>query len=510
MTLTEYAQFDGLALAELVRTGEVTPAELTELAIGAIEALNPRLNAVIYTDFDGARANASALPADAPFSGVPFLLKDLVALWKDHPLYNGSRFLRDFVIDHDSELVARYKRAGLNILGRTNAPEFGLAHLTESVLNGKANNPWDLARNTGGSSGGAAAVVAAGILPIAHANDGGGSIRTPAACCGVFGMKPTRARTPIGPDIAIAWQGMAIEHAVSRTVRDSAALLDATAGPDVGAPYFPPPPERPYLEEVEGDPAPLRIAFSDVAPLGTEVHPDVKAAIRDAASLCESLGHTVEEAAPTIDANAFYTDMMLIIGTCTASDIRVLEEGLNRKAARGDFEIITRILAQLGRSLPAPLYEAASYRIRQTARQVMALHETYDVFLCPAIALPPPVHGELDPPLPIRMLQKLIASLGMGRALKLTSIREQLIRETFRFVPISGIQNVTGQPAMSVPLYWNEMGLPVGVQFAGRYGDESTLFRLAGQLERARPWAKRFPKVSVLQGDAANEYAHNL
>lgn len=493
----EYTDYDAVGLAELVRRGDVTPAELVDATIARIEALNPALNAVVVEDFERAHEAAALVDVAAPFAGVPFLLKDLYApcAGMRHP--NGSRLLRDFATSYDSELVARYKRAGLLPLGRTNAPELGIALVTEPELWGPAHNPWDLSRNTGGSSGGAAAAVAARMVPVAHANDAGGSIRLPASCCGVFGLKPTRARTPIGPDVADPWRGFPIDHVISLTVRDSAAVLDATCGPDIGAPYYPPPPDRPYREEVEREPGNLRIGFTTSPPFDTEVDAECIAAVDNAAQLCAAFGHHVEEAAPDWgDGMRFYRDFVITASAFVASTCTLLEEAVGRRAGSGDLEVVTRLLRQLGRSIRAEQYELATLRLRADARRIAHYFEKFDVLLTPVTATPAPTIGALNPPPAMAFLQRVLAALHLGRVINRPSILNQLIGHAFGFGPFAPIQNVTGQPAMSVPLYWSADGLPIGVQFAGRYADEATLFRLAGQLEQARPWRHRVPGMA--------------
>jgi len=306
------AWMDATAQAELVRNKEVNPIELVEAAIERIERVNPQINAVITPMFDEARATAHSPIPDGPFTGVPFLLKDLLASYAEVRMASGSAFLADFIAPHDSELVSRYKRAGLIVLGKTNTPEYGILPTTEPKLFGPSRNPWDTTRATGGSSGGSAAAVASGMVPFAHGNDGGGSIRIPASCCGLFGLKPTRARNPLGPDFGDMFSGLVAEHALTRSVRDSAALLDATSGPDVGDPYWAPPPARPFIKEVGADPGKLRIAFATSAAQGTTIHPDCVRAVNDAVSLLSDLGHEVVEASPSINGDTLVPMFMAL------------------------------------------------------------------------------------------------------------------------------------------------------------------------------------------------------
>ncbi len=474
--MDELAFLDATAQAELVRRREVSPLELVEAAIARVERLNPTLNAVITPLFEEARAAAAGpgLP-DGPFTGVPFLLKDLLAERAGTPLSEGSAFLRGrYRSPHDSELVARYRRAGLVILGKTNTSEFGILPTAEPEAFGPARNPWDLGRSTGGSSGGSAAAVAAGLVPAAHANDGGGSIRIPAACCGLFGLKPTRGRNPLGPEYGDLYGGLVCEHVVTRSVRDSAALLDVTAGPMPGDPYAAPPPARPFLQEVGAPPGQLRIAFSAASPTGTPVHPDCVAAVKDAAALCADLGHIVEEAAPAFDGRALGRAFAVLWAAGTAWSLARWAQKLGRQPQPTDVEPLTWALAERGRGLSAVDYLTALHDGQRLARDVARFFETYDLWLTPVVGEPPPPLGTFasPPEEPTR---------GLRRA--------------GPFAPFTYIANMTGQPAMSVPLYWTADGLPVGVHFLARFGDEATLFRLAAQLEEARPWAHRRPPV---------------
>ncbi|MFO0997101.1 MAG: amidase family protein [Alphaproteobacteria bacterium] len=474
--MSDPSRLDATAQAELIRRGEIRPHELLDAAIARIERVNPRLNAVVTTLYDQARAASTARgqAGGGPFAGVPFLLKDLLARLAGARQTAGSAALADAIDDHDSELVLRMKRAGLVILGKTNTPEFGLLPTTEPQLFGPTRNPWDPARSAGGSSGGSAAAVAARLVPMAHANDGGGSIRIPASCCGVFGLKPTRGRNPLGPDVGDIMGGLVVEHAVSLSVRDSAALLDATAGPDAGAPYWAEPPARPFAAEIGADPGQLRIGFSTTAPAGTPIHPDCVAAVEDAARLCESLGHAVHEAAPIFDGPSMYEAFMTLWAASTAGMIESLERTIGPGARR--VEPATAALAARGRTIPAVAYMGAIARLQAIARAIARFFETHDLWLTPTLGHPPPPLGHFD---------------------TRTDNLEALFDRSREFVPFTLIANFTGQPAMSVPLYWNAHGLPIGVHVMGRYGDEATLFRLASQLETARPWATRVPPIAA-------------
>ncbi len=476
MDWSELAFMDATAQAELVRRREVKPIELVDAAIKRIERLNPTLNAVVTPMYEEARAIARGKLPDGPFTGVPFLLKDLLASYKGVRMASGSVFQRDFVPDHDSELVVRLKQAGLIIIGKTNTPELGILPTTEPRLFGPSRNPWDTGRTTGGSSGGTAAAVASGMVPMAHGNDGGGSIRIPASCCGLFGLKPTRARNSLGPDCGDIFSGLVVEHALTRSVRDSAALLDATSEPDVGDPYWAPPPKRPFLIEVNADPEPLSIAFTTAAATGAAVHPDCVAAVRDAAALCDDLGHEVVEANFEIPGELLTQCFMTLWSAGCAWMIDGMAQLSGRTPTPDQFETLTWGLYEMGRTQTASAYLLAVTGLQRISRQIAQFFREYDVLITPTLAEPPVPLGTFDSPPddPLR---------GLMRA--------------GQFVPFTPICNVTGQPAMSVPLYWNSDGLPVGVHFIGRFGDEATLFRLAAQLESACPWANRRPRVSA-------------
>jgi amidase len=468
----ELAFLDATAQAELIRRKQLKPIELVDAAIARIERLNPTLNAVIIPMFELARSAANDPLPDGPFRGVPFLLKDLLASYAGVRMASGSLFLKEFVPEHDSELVVRLRRAGLVIVGKTNTPEFGILPTTEPRVFGPTRNPWSPGRITGGSSGGSAAAVAAGMVPMAHANDGGGSIRIPASCCGLFGMKPTRGRNPLGPDFGDIMNGLVAEHAVTRSVRDSAGLLDATAGPDIGDPYYAPPPVRPFFQEVGADPGKLRIAFTTTAPSGVPIHADCVRAVHEAAKLCAELGHAVNEAAPTVDAERLVNSFMAVWSVGCAEIIEGAAFLTGRQPTSDQFEELTWVLAQQGRAISGPAYLLAVTALQSIARQVARFFVNYDIWLTPTLAEPPLPLGSFDarPGNPLYGLQRALA-----------------------FVPFTPLCNVTGQPAMSVPLFWNAEGLPVGTHFIGRFGDEAALFRLAAQLEAVRPWAARRP-----------------
>ena len=492
---SDYDNHDGLGLAALVRKKEVKPSELVEEAISRIEKLNPQLNAVIHRMYDLAQKAAEGNLPDGPFSGVPFLLKDLMADYAGVPTRKGSRFHNDFVPDHDSEMVRRFKAAGVIILGKTNTPEYGLLPVTEPELFGPSNNPWDLTRTTGGSSGGSATAVAARMVPLAHGSDGGGSIRIPASCCGVFGLKPTRGRNPLGPDLGEAWQGLACDHVLTRSVRDSAAMLDATAGPDVGAPYYAPPPPRPFLEEVGTDPGKLRIAFTSKPFLPGVVHKDCVKGLQATVKLCQNLGHEMMEAVPQIDGEAFARAFLTMVCGETRAEIEEAEALLGRKATSKDFEPGTWATGLLGKQITAAEFSRAIRLLQRSARQIGQFFEDYDVLMTPTLATPPLVTGALVPQGAEAFAMKLLCSLNAGGLLQRLGGVDASVEKIFGFMPYTPLFNATGQPAMSVPLYWNDEGLPIGIHFVSRYSDEATLFRLAGQLEQAKPWFDHTPPI---------------
>jgi amidase/6-aminohexanoate-cyclic-dimer hydrolase len=468
----EFERYDGIGLAKLVRDKEVSAAELLDAAIERVESRNAVVNAVVGRLYDDARlAIAAGLP-DGAFTGVPFLLKDIGALATGAVTTFGSRLFASFIADHDSELVARYRRSGLVIFGKTNTPEFGLVTTTEPQLFGPAKNPWNLAYSTGGSSGGAAAAVAAGMVPAAHANDGGGSIRVPASCCGLFGLKPTRARNPSGPDVGEGWGGLSVSHVITRTVRDSAALLDATSGPDVGDPYWAPPPERPFLHEVGTDPGRLRIAVCTEPWNGQPVDGECKEAVGGAAKLCASLGHIVDEARPEIDARALLDAQRVIVSASTRMVLEMRAAFLGREPRADDVEKYTWRVAAYGNEVRAADYARSMLAIHRAGRAVARFFTRWDVLLTPTMCRPPLRLGELD---------------------TMSDDAEQLRNMLFRTIAFTSLFNASGSPAMSVPLHWSRHGLPVGVQFVTGFGEEARLLRLGAQLEAAQPWTERRP-----------------
>ena len=467
----EYESYDALGLAALIKAGEVSATEVLEAAIARVEARNPAVNAVVTKLYDHAtRAIEAGLP-QGPFTGVPYLVKALFTSVAGVRCAHGSRFFADLPpATEDSLHVARLKRAGMVICGMTSSCEFGLSLTCEPQLHGPSRNPWDLERTPAGSSGGAGAAVGARMLPIAHASDGFGSIRAPAASCGLIGLRPSRARNTLAPAFGEALAGLAIEHAVSLTVRDNAALLDATCGPAPGDPYFVLPPARPFLEEVGADPGRLRIAFTSKAPNGAPVEADPLRVLQETASLCADLGHQVDEADPAIDG----ADVVPTFRTLSAVNILYTVRGhpSGRAPAPGDLETVVANTARLAEGIDGASYMAAVHTAHRIGRQMAAFHEDWDVLLTPGLGTLPPKLGWLD-----MMMDDL----------------EEYWRRVFSFSPFTVWFNLTGQPAMMIPLGVTESGFPVAVQAIARFGDEATLFRLASQLEAARPWIGRKP-----------------
>ena len=469
---------DATGLSELVKNGEIQPLELVDSAIDAIERTNGELNAVITPMYETARdiACGSAMDPQAPFAGVPFLLKDIRAAYAGVPTSDGCTLLRDVRKSYDSEIVKRHRRAGLICIGKTNTPEFGLTATTEPHAFGPTRNPWNLDRTPGGSSGGAAAAVAGRILPMAHGSDGGGSIRIPAACCGLFGLKPTRGRNPLGPDAGDVMSGLVAEHALTISVRDSAALLDATAGPDIGDPYCAPPPETSFSEAARQDPGRLRVALSTESHFGNPVHGECVEAVEVAGKLLQDLGHAVESAAPDYDERAFQTAFTTIWFSSLAANLAQLSSEVGRELTAEDVEPATLAFGKRGAQASGADYVAAIAALQMVGRQLARFFQQFDVWVTPVLSAPPP---------PIGFLHPGPGELDSGPFAK--RVRE--------WVPFTQLANGTGQPAASIPLHWTEDGLPVGVQFMARFGDECTLFRLAAQLEAARPWRDRLPPL---------------
>jgi len=472
MAFKDYGSYDGVGLADLVRKKEVSAKELLDEAIAHTARIDPQINAVVVKHYDYAERQIERGLPDGPFTGVPFLLKDLDLLAGTRTTF-GASIYKDDVADHTSTLAQRFLNTGVTIFGKSASPEFGLMPTTEPRLHGPTRNPWNLAHSSGGSSGGAGAAVAARILPVAHASDGGVSIRIPASACGVFGLKPTRARNPVGPDRGQGWAGFSCGHVLSISVRDSAVMLDAISGPELSSPYRAPPPERPFADEVKREPGRLRIAFTDRSPYDETIDPEIAAAVREVASLLDKLGHHVWECAPRLPADPAAV-MTTIVGANTALNVRLAEQRFGRAMTENDFEVLTLAAVHNAQRAVATDYVAAeldAFRILRTLAEFMA---TCDVFLSPTLCAPPLRIGEID-----TMSQDL----------------SQIAPTLRRYMPGTAMFNMSGQPAMSMPLAWNSAGLPLGMMFAARFGDEATLYRLAAQLERERPWKDKLPPV---------------
>ena len=488
----EYDRHDATGLADLVRRREVHPLELFEAAARRIEEQNPRLNAVVYPDLDRAREAAAAGPGEGPFAGVPFLVKDLGAKVAGLPYTQSSRSLAGYVAPADNDIVVRHRRAGLVIMGKTNTPEFGLMPVTESEVHGPARNPWDTGSTPGGSSGGSAAAVAAGMVPMAHGNDGGGSIRMPASHCALFGLKPTRGRSTWGPEYMECWLGLAEQHALTRSVRDSARLLDATHGAPAGSPYRPAAPVRPYAEEAGAPPGRLRIAFTRSALLAEEpMDPECVAAVEEAARLCADLGHEVVEARPPLPIAEIVDAFVTLSGGEGAYQIAEAARMTGRKVRSRDVETTTWILKIIGDMRSATEMDRAFDVMRGAGRVMAEFMAGHDVLISSTLAQPPWPIGALG----LTPAQNALLQMVKRAPIKpvVRAMVKKLGGEILGPMPNTPLCNLTGQPAMSVPLHWTPGGLPVGVQFIGRVEEEGLLFRLAAQLEAARPWWDRRP-----------------
>jgi Asp-tRNA(Asn)/Glu-tRNA(Gln) amidotransferase A subunit family amidase len=462
----EYVSADATAWADRVRRGEVTAAEVLEAAIARAEAVNPRINAISTRIYEHARESAKRAPGSGPLAGVPWAMKDMSQTMQGVPLTNGSRSYIGFVGAEDSVLVQRFRAAGLNIFCTTTAPEFGAAATTESTLHGATRNPWNLSRTSGGSSGGASALVAAGVLPAAHATDGGGSIRGPAACCGLFGLKPSRGRVPIAPGRTEGWFGCSVSHAVTRSVRDSAVILDVSHGPEPGSRYIARPPKGTFSQAVRQSPGRLRVAFhwqtrDDVVP-----DPECIAGVEAAAKLCEELGHFVEPAAPSLDHRSLAVAFGRMVAACTAAAAHDRARGLGVDVAKLELEQVTREYLALADRLTALDMLAVEDTFQTAALTMSQFQDKYDVVLTPTMGRPP---------------------VPLGTACLMQSAKAYA-EATIPFSCFTALANETGQPAMTVPLHWSKDGLPIGAQFAARTGEEELLFSLAAQLEQARPW----------------------
>jgi amidase len=497
MPFADYGRYDALGLAELVRAGQVSPAELLDEALARTAQVNPKINAVIHLMESRAReAIAAGLP-DGPFRGVPFLIKDLMTAYAGEPMRNGSRLFRDFVPPEDEELTRRYKAAGLVIFGKTNTPELGVSNVTEPELFGPTRNPWNLERTSSGSSGGSAAAVASRIVPAANANDGGGSIRTPASNCGLVGLKPSRGRNPSGPQAPDIWWGFIGEHVVTRTVRDCAALLDATAGSYPQQLMHLPPAERPFLEETRREPGRMRVAFSYDPGLGTTLHPENRKGLEATAACLDRLGHEVVEVHLPLPPKPFVESYAALVSADVAATLRLAGQLVGREASSEDVELATWILARMGEAQSAADVATAMWSMQIFSRQWLAWASSFDALLTPTVGVPPLPIGAFRLSTLQRQGLKLLSALPSGALLSQRDKVVEAFAPVFEAAPYTMVANVTGQPSLSLPLHWTEDGLPMGMLFTAMTGDEAKLFRLAAQLEQAMPWRDRIAPHAV-------------
>jgi amidase len=504
MDFADYLACDATALARHVNQGEVTPAELLDLALAQQRRVHGSVNAVVRLMEPQARAQAAG-PLSGPFAGVPFLLKDSVQDYAGVPTSYGSRSMMRITPTQHAHVVRRFLEAGLVVFGKTNLPEFAIRAVTDPALFGRTNNPWDLTRTPGGSSGGAAASVAAGIVPMAAGSDGGGSLRIPAACCGLFALRPSRGRVSAGPGIGEVWFGASSEGVISRSVRDSALALDVLQGAEPGDPFVIAPPALPYAQAIAREPGRLRIGYTSVSPIGTEVHPEAVKAVERAARLLASLGHEVEEAAPRIDGAALAQSYLHIyFGQIPAAVARARALG----ARLDEIELMNRLLVTLGSATSAATLATQLNRWNEFARALGDFHQRYDLLLTPTLAAPPVKHGTGDPSAAEQRLLGFLQGTGVLGALArlglLDKTVEKIATDNLRHVPFTQLSNLTGTPSMSVPLHWTADGLPLGVQFVGPFGSEDRLLQLARQLEEAQPWFDRLPALARAGREAAH------
>ncbi len=491
MRLDEYMSLDANALAELVERKQVTPTELLALARQRADAVNPRLNAIVRRLDDVADRRAAVPDLPGAFAGVPFLIKDLDQQYRGFPTSCGSRSLANDVADRHALVTQRFLDAGLVIFGMTNTPEFGAKGVTESEYWGPARNPWNTEHTPGGSSGGSGAAVAAGIVPAAGANDGGGSIRIPAACNGLVGLKTSRGLSPYGPQTGEPLFGMETQGVLSRTVRDSAALYDAIIGPNPRAAYQVALPDGPFADHIKRRPGTLKIGYSTSSAINPHPDREAIAAVEAAAALLNELGHRVEEVPPPYDDAALARDFLTI---WFAQLYRQVAEIKQRTGARdSDFEADILAVSELARSAGVLAPMLALENRNNYIQSLATFHESYDYFLTPSLATPPLAVGATETPHRLQLLARVMSKLHAGKVLAITGILDDLIQENLGWVPYTQLANLTGRPAISVPLHWTDVGLPLGVQFVGRLGADGDLLQLAAQLEEARPWDHRYP-----------------
>lgn len=493
MRTDEYRSFDALGLAQLVRAGDVAPSELLEVARRQADSVNSDINAIVrFMDAEADRRVGEELVG--PFAGVPFLIKDLGQDYAGLPSSNGSRSLARIPAAEHSTVVRRWIDAGLVIFGKTNTPEFGAKGITEPALFGPTRNPWSLDRAPGGSSGGSAAAVAAGIVAVAGANDGGGSIRIPAACCGLVGLKPGRGLVPMGPAVGEAMHGAAVQGVVSRSVRDTAAMLDVLKGGELSGPYLPAVPAQTFLSQVGVDPGRLRIGLCSSSAINASPHLEAQAAVDAAAKVLTDLDHTVEILdEPPFDDATLAQDFLATWFTYLAWEVTEAK----RRTGCGDegFEFDTRLMAALGRARGSVEYVDAVMRRHDHARRLTSYFERYDLLLTPTLADLPPRIGSLDTPRHLRLAAEILLKTGTAGLLRHSALTDQIIHNSLSWIPYTQLANVTGRPALSLPLHWTADGIPMGVQFTAQLGGEAMLVRVAAQLEEAMPWADRRPTI---------------
>lgn len=495
LSFAEYDQADALSLVHLVNSGQISATELCETAIARANSVNTAINAIITPLFQQARNKAQqANYSDAFLAGVPFLVQDIGSQLAGARQTNGSQALMDFIPDEDDELIKRWKFTGLNILGKTNVSEFALQMVSESATFGACHNPWHL-EHTSGVCGGSAAAVAAGIVPLAGASDSSGSIRIPASCCGLFGLKPSRGRVPNGPYNPEHWFGATVQHVITRSVRDSALLLDLETGPELNAPYFLPPPEHSFRSEADCDPGRLRIGFSVQHPLNLSVDPEVVNAVQDAAHLLESLGHHVEEVPLPYNGKAVANAYLMMCSAVASTETSKLSHILGRPAHSKDVEPLTWLFNMMGHRYSTADFALSRQSWSDHALAMAQYHQEYDVLLTPTLATPPMNIGQLDPKPIEQLLLQYTQQINTDPISKHSELMEQIASELLAQTPYTQIANLTGQPAMSVPLYWSSDGLPIGIQCIAPFACEDLLFSLAGQLERAKPWMQRRPHM---------------
>lgn len=483
---------DATEWARRLAAGEIVGSELVERSIAAIEQVNPQLNAVVHPMFESARERARGV-LEGPFAGVPMVVKDFDGFVRGEPFTASTRFLEGFVPDHDSEAIARLRRAGFVFLAKTNLPELAILGTSESEWRGPVHNPWDLAHSAGGSSGGSAALVAAGAVPVAHGGDGGGSLRIPASANGLVGLKASRGRIPLGPEMGEGWGGYVQWGVLTRSVRDSAAMLDCMAGPMPGDPYAAPALARPLLQEVGADPGRLRIGLVTGSIFGKETDPECAEAARKAGAALAAMGHEVDEARLPIDRDTLARAYLVQVGVGVAAEIEEMARWTGRRPSADQFEASTWFLLQVGATMSGLELQQARDAAQEAGRRMASFHQQYDLFLGPTLAHPPVKLGQLALKPAERFGLAVLRALPLRPALR--AVLAQLAADSFERTPNTQLFNQTGQPAISLPLHQSAAGLPIGVQLAAAMGREDLLIQVSAQLEQAMPWGERRPGV---------------